>query len=47
MKKVSIACGKEMRIKLLDNKNESETKEENSIENLAKNMDLPINIIEE
>lgn len=46
IKKVSIACGKEMRIKLLDNNNKN-TNEKSDIENLAKDMDLPINIIEE
>ena len=47
IKKVSIACGKEMRIKLLDNNSKQNTNDNNNIENLAKDMDLPINIIEE
>ena len=48
-KQVSIACGKEMRVKFVDTKKESAQSENNanSIEALAKNLDVPFNIIEE
>lgn len=48
-KKVSIACGKDMQIKYMDAKQQDIPKgEDNSeLESLAKDLDLPINIIEE
>ena len=48
-KQVSIACGKEMRVKFVDTKkqNEQTQNDANSIETLAKNLDVPFNIIEE
>ena len=47
--KVSIACGKQMRIKLIDGKDkqkEEKEQEKNAIEVFAKENDLPLNIIE-
>ena len=48
-KLVSIACGKEMKIKYIDKKQEKEQKttENNEVEKIAKNFDLPIDIVEE
>ena len=45
---VSIACGKEMNIKLIDNKAENveNTSENSSIEEFANGLDLPFNIID-
>ena len=46
-RKVSIECGNPMRIKLINSKEvEVVHKEENPIQELAQNMDLPLNIIE-
>lgn len=48
VKKISMAYGKEVRIKLIDAKIQNViTEEENKIQGLAKKMDIPINIIEE
>lgn len=47
IKRISIALGKEMRIKWLDQSEVVEKEEESEIENLAKDFDLPINIIDE
>lgn len=45
---VSIECGKEMRIKLMDNKaNETKIQEVNPIEDMAVDLDIPFNIIDE
>ena len=48
-KQVSIVCGKEMRVKFIDTKKDATNLNDNanSIEALAKNLDLPFNIIEE
>ncbi len=47
-KLVSMACGKEMKIKYIDKKQEKKKEDkENTIENYAKDLDLPINIIED
>ena len=45
-KLVSMECGKVMRIKYIDEK-EYVQKQENSIEDMVKNLDIPINIIDE
>jgi len=46
-KRISIECGNQMRVKYIDAK-ETEVvhKEENPIETLAQNMDLPLNVID-
>ena len=45
---ISMEYGKEMRVKILDNKSFSTKKEEkNPIENMANDLDIPINIIDE
>lgn len=47
-KQVSIQYGKDMRVKILENTNHIEPKNENNpIENMASSLDIPINIIEE
>ena len=43
---VSMAYGKEMRIKYINKTTNIKDKENNEIENLAKNLDIPINIID-
>jgi len=45
-KLVSMECGKQMRVKYIDAK-EYVPKQEDTIESIAKNLDIPINIIEE
>lgn len=49
MKQISMACGKEMRIQYIDLKNQKqmEQQEANSIEEFAKEMDIPFDMIEE
>lgn len=47
---VSIECGKDMKIKYIDSKEEMKnniTTGENTLENLAKNFNLPMDIVEE
>lgn len=47
-KLISMACGKEMRIKYIDTKSENEKQAKtNNIEDMIKGLDIPINIIEE
>lgn len=48
-KQVSIICGKEMRVKFIDTKQQdnNQSNNANSIEALAKDLDVPFNIIEE
>ena len=47
-KLVSMACGKDMRIKYIDQKAQMQKKvQENTIENFAKDLDLPINFIDD
>lgn len=46
IKLVSMECGKEMRIKYID-ASQYVAKKENNIEDMVKNLDIPINIIEE
>lgn len=45
-KLISMECGKEMRIKYIDEK-QATIKKENSLEDMVKGLDIPINIIEE
>ena len=47
IRRISIIFGKEMKIKLVDLTKKDEVKKISEIESLAKDMDLPINIIEE
>ena len=49
IKQVSMACGKEMRIQYIDMKNASEQEQANagSIEEFAKGLDIPFNVIDE
>ena len=43
-----MACGKDMRIKYIDQKAQMQKKvQENTIENFAKDLDLPINFIDD
>ena len=46
-KLVSSACGKEMRIKYIDTKEDAAKNNASGIEDLAKELDLPINVIDE
>ncbi len=46
-KQISMACGKEMRVKYIDLKSQNNDSEDESIEQIAKDLDIPINIIEE
>lgn len=46
-KLVAIACGKEMHIKYIDSKEKEQQQANNSIEDMVKGLDIPINIIEE
>jgi hypothetical protein len=46
VKLVSMECGKEMRIKYID-ASEYVEKKEDTIEDMVKKLDIPINIIEE
>ena len=47
-KAISIECGKEMRVKILDKQEENMSKSESdSIENMINDLDIPINIIDE
>ena len=47
IKRISIIFGKEMKIKLVDLTKKDEVKKISELESFAKDMDLPINIIEE
>lgn len=44
---VSIECGKEMRIKLLDNQDEILKQKAKEAQNPIQDLDIPINVIEE
>ena len=49
-KQVSIVCGKEMRVKFIDTKKDNVKPSDsasNSIEEFAKNLDVPFNIMDE
>ena len=46
-KLVSMECGKDMVVKLLDENNLPKIVQKNSIDNITNNIDMPINIIEE
>lgn len=47
VKLISMHCGKEMRIKYINLKEQEKVENENSIEEMVKYLDIPINIIEE
>lgn len=44
--RISVQCGKPMRVKFIDSKKEVQKEEIDPLQELAKDMDLPINIIE-
>lgn len=46
-KLISVACGKEMKVKLVDAKEHLQKQQEQSIEDKVKDLDIPINIVEE
>lgn len=49
-KQISMACGKEMKIKYIDKKEQAQeikNTKDNQLESFANNFDLPININEE
>jgi hypothetical protein len=48
-KQVSIVCGKEMRVKFIDTKqqNKQQSNNANTIEAFAKDLDVPFSVIEE
>ena len=47
IKQISIAVGKEMNVKFIDLKETKQnTKQENSVENMMSNLDIPFNVID-